>query len=717
MRPFLTGILIPFLVLIGCGGGSPVDPGNGDDTHLIVGVIQGPDIVEENTSPQYSVDASGDTGITYHWTVEPDTLGSFTNPTSPTTMFNAGEVSQDTAATIRVVVSSDNGLPVHRTKQITILNTPVDELTVGEIQGPDSADENTTEEFSITALGDTNITYDWSIDPLSAGQIENSVISTVSIEFAEMDADIQAQLQVTVNSDNGGPEIRTKLIAINDVPPKELQIGDIQGPSVVYELVPENYSINASGGEWYSYQWSVVPEEAGVFATPQESVTLFTAEDIGSDTERVIEISVFVESDAGSGSKSLAVTVLSWADPGTYLSAGHPMTGMNYRRNNRSTSLLPSSLDIDDYMQPSCPEGSAAGLFVAGDERLYFSTYMHDSWAEGPSMGHNVWEDDYRLYSFFFGDDCGDGVNVGWDTVITANGALSSGRFRHHKWPAGHSDYSWSVYEHYRINRFGVFPDVLASEVNQWGASMIPSHPALGSSYTHFLPLPDGRVVSSLMEEHYSGSDTFAVQMLNWNLEPVITYDLPAAVTGLAFDGADGIDSTIYVNTDFILYAFSLDLSLKWSTESILTEFSNGYPVIANDGGIIGIKGGILRRVEPDGTLGQDQDIGGYTMPVCLHDGSIAVITDDYVSVFDISLNPADQIPLPTGTGTGNTYSTPLVDADNSFALYRGPDLYIIDRSGNVIDQRAFDADISLIRLGPDHLFVLVGDRIYRFPN
>ncbi len=618
---FISAIALS-LIMPGCGGGGPTDPGNGNgngDGNLVVGQIQGPETVAENTSAQYSVSASGDTGITYQWSVDPTSAGNFTIPTSAATTFNAAEVSSDTNATIQVVV----------------------------------------------------------------------------------------------NSDHGGPLTRTKRITITDVPRNDLELGEIRGPTVIQELVPETYSIDASGGEWYSYQWSVVPPDEGLFDSPEESSTEFTALECGTEVEREMEITVDVKSDAGSGSKSLVVTVLKWTDANAYLDDGHPMWGINYQRNNRSKHLLPESLDAAEVMEPACPVGSPSGLFIAGDERLYYSTYFHRSWVDGPSQGPNAWEDYYRLWSFYFGEECGEGECVGWDTVISTIGAFSSGVDRYHRLPAGHGDYWYTVTEDYRLYRFGGWPQVVAQSRVGFGASVIPAYPALGSKFACFLPLPDGHTIASFEEEHYSGPTTYAVQLLDENLGLVQEYGLPSAVLGLAFDGTDG---TIYVNTDAGLYAFGLDLTEKWNTGATLPGFTGGYPIIADDRGIIGIRDGVLRRVETDGTIGPEQDCGGLCNPVSFNDGSIAVITASYVSVFDPLLDLIDEIPLPTGPETGSTYSTePIVDADDNMALVAGADLYIIDRDGNALDHRLFETDIKAIRLGPEHLFVLVGEEIYSF--
>ncbi len=101
--PVLVLVII-FLVTTGCGGGGGDGDGHGN---LVVGNITGPASVDEGTSVNFTVTASGDTGIKYQWACDPSTAGTFTNQAATTT-FHAGEVAADILITIRVSVSSDH---------------------------------------------------------------------------------------------------------------------------------------------------------------------------------------------------------------------------------------------------------------------------------------------------------------------------------------------------------------------------------------------------------------------------------------------------------------------------------------------------------------------------------------------------------------------------------------------------------------------------------
>jgi hypothetical protein len=111
--------VVVFILSGGCGGGG----GGGGD--LNVGSVQGPISVNEGASAQYSINASGDTGITYQWTCNPGSAGTFTNATSATCTFTAAAVTADTSATISVTVNSDNDGPEVAQLNITVADVPV----------------------------------------------------------------------------------------------------------------------------------------------------------------------------------------------------------------------------------------------------------------------------------------------------------------------------------------------------------------------------------------------------------------------------------------------------------------------------------------------------------------------------------------------------------------------------------------------------------------
>jgi len=109
----ILSMALVFLLCSGCGG-------SGGGTDLVVEAIRGHTSIFEFTSHDYTVTASGDTGITYLWACDPASAGILTNGTTATATFTANAVTADTSATITLTVTSDNHGPEIRTLAITI---------------------------------------------------------------------------------------------------------------------------------------------------------------------------------------------------------------------------------------------------------------------------------------------------------------------------------------------------------------------------------------------------------------------------------------------------------------------------------------------------------------------------------------------------------------------------------------------------------------------
>jgi hypothetical protein len=92
---------------------------NGPGFH--VSEIFGPDLVNENSFGDYYIEATGDSGITFAWSVDPPSVGNFNNPAIANPRFTAGGVSVNTPAQLQVIVDPDHYDPVTKTKNITIL--------------------------------------------------------------------------------------------------------------------------------------------------------------------------------------------------------------------------------------------------------------------------------------------------------------------------------------------------------------------------------------------------------------------------------------------------------------------------------------------------------------------------------------------------------------------------------------------------------------------
>ncbi len=264
-------------------------------TPLFLGSIFGPVSLDENTSGEYSIIVSGDTGITYLWTCEPSSAGNFTNGTSSLATFHAGYVDQETLVSLRVLIMSDNAGPELQSMGVYIQDTGVTGLSVGSIAGPLSVDENTSADFSVVATGDTGITYDWSVDPATAGDFTNGTTTTASFNAASVSADIPVVISVAVNSDSYGPVTRDLSITVRDDGSGGLNVSNITGDDFLYELNSISFSVTASGDTGITYAWTCDPALAGDFTSPTSDSTSFMANDVDEATDVIIQ--VVVDSD------------------------------------------------------------------------------------------------------------------------------------------------------------------------------------------------------------------------------------------------------------------------------------------------------------------------------------------------------------------------------------------------------------------------------------
>ena len=126
MRSLLFSMLVLTFILASCGGGGGTGTGtggNGDGSQLYVSQINGTPTIDERGVANYSVLASGVSGITYFWSSIPESPGAFDPSNASTTAFSAWSVDETTTITIKVIVSASGYAPVTRTKSVTIKNT------------------------------------------------------------------------------------------------------------------------------------------------------------------------------------------------------------------------------------------------------------------------------------------------------------------------------------------------------------------------------------------------------------------------------------------------------------------------------------------------------------------------------------------------------------------------------------------------------------------
>ncbi len=419
----------------------------------------------------------------------------------------------------------------------------------------------------------------------------------------------------------------------------------------------------------------------------------------------------------------------------SYLGYGHPIEGVNNRRNNRSQYLLPQSLDRDEKIDEPFDQDypytkGVSELVIDGDEQIFLGRY--DGGGQTLQNGYGG-HSRYQLFSFRFGDGFGDEKTGGRDIVLT-NDRVYTTSYKNDS--SQYSDMGYGSSSSHRwsyLLEYDPWP-VLAYEVSTyWGRySWFNTHSfsSGGGKYGNWdgrffdtiFPLPNGNLLISYKRPRctyvWKG-----LQLLDDELDLIDGVWLGADITGSAYDENT---SRIYTTTDMPegtiggarhLYCFDTDLTKLWDADSLWKNFSEWLPVIDDEGGVVGVYNSFLRRIDPDGINGQIIKCGAQTRPAILNDGTIAVICETYLKYFDTELNEIARFPLPSGPESGKEAShAPLVDALDNMALILGPHLCIVDREGNVIAQRTFEDDIKIIRLGPEHLFVALDYAIYRFP-
>jgi len=91
-------------------------------------------------------------------------------------------------------------------------------LSVGAISGPLTIAENGTGTYSVTASGDTGITYIWTCDPGAAGTFSTPTAASTGFTASPVSSDLSVTIRVSVSSDNDGPILANLAIVVEDTP-------------------------------------------------------------------------------------------------------------------------------------------------------------------------------------------------------------------------------------------------------------------------------------------------------------------------------------------------------------------------------------------------------------------------------------------------------------------------------------------------------------------
>ncbi len=82
-------------------------------------------------------------------------------------------------------------------------------LIVSDIIGPSNLTEGETKSYSVLAHGDSGISYLWAVEPSWVGKFSDIDSPATQFITSRIGADTEITIRVVVNSDNGGPEIRS----------------------------------------------------------------------------------------------------------------------------------------------------------------------------------------------------------------------------------------------------------------------------------------------------------------------------------------------------------------------------------------------------------------------------------------------------------------------------------------------------------------------------
>ena len=165
-------------------------------------------------------------------------------------------------------------------------------LVVEAITGPDSVNENTDAQYSVTASGDTNITYAWACEPASTGTWTNQQSATATFHAGFVTTNTQVTIRVTVNSDKGQSIIRDRIITVKDTGAVGPTVGDITGSLTVNENSSAQYSVSVTGGTGVTYAWSCEPASAGTWTNQATSTGTFNASSVSADMSVTVKVAV-----------------------------------------------------------------------------------------------------------------------------------------------------------------------------------------------------------------------------------------------------------------------------------------------------------------------------------------------------------------------------------------------------------------------------------------
>jgi hypothetical protein len=190
----------------------------GETGELIVSEISGSDVINSGEFTQYTVNASGDTGITYSWLCIPESGGVFGTPSAYSTQFEAAEVTSDTNVVIKVIVKSDTcteGVLKTLNALIAYSDCP---YAVSNIKGADYLYEMQSGFYSVTVqpYSIQGLTFRWTCAPPSAGYFLINDSELIEFFANPVDENTLINLELEVDSDQCDPITREKQVTVKN---------------------------------------------------------------------------------------------------------------------------------------------------------------------------------------------------------------------------------------------------------------------------------------------------------------------------------------------------------------------------------------------------------------------------------------------------------------------------------------------------------------------
>jgi hypothetical protein len=181
--------------------------------------------------------------------------------------------------------------------QVGDCNSACENLLVNAIVGMSEIEGGGEIEFSVSAAGDSGITYSWTCDPPEKGYFDTPNDSHSVFHAIEVDTVREVEIKVLVKSDNcltGIQKVKTVSIQPDSC---YYSVTGILGQPSLLEMHSEIYSVMVSAYSvpGITFNWTCDPTTAGYFTDPHLRIVEFNANAVNDNTD--VSLQVEVDSD------------------------------------------------------------------------------------------------------------------------------------------------------------------------------------------------------------------------------------------------------------------------------------------------------------------------------------------------------------------------------------------------------------------------------------